>query len=78
MRRPCKHACFRSKIALEDSSCIGASVYDVPGSRLDEDAKKHCSTAPRYFVGINEPFSYEQSWREARQVKNPEVSVSKR
>ncbi|KAH7707152.1 innexin inx-3 [Aphelenchoides avenae] len=61
-----------SKIALEDSSCIGASVYDVPGSRLDEDAKKHCSTAPRYFVGINEPFSYEQSWREARQVKNPE------
>ncbi|KAH7724106.1 innexin family protein [Aphelenchoides avenae] len=61
-----------SKIALEDSTCKGASIYDLTGTELEEDAQKHCATARRYFVGINEPFSYEQSWREERQVKNPE------
>jgi len=63
----------RSKLALAESTCKGASIYDFTGSTLDEDAKKHCQTANRYYVGINEPFSYDPKWREARQVKNPEV-----
>jgi hypothetical protein len=61
-----------SKLALAESTCRGASIYDLSGTTLDEDAQRHCQTAKRYFVGINEPFQYDQSWREQRQVKNPE------
>uniref|UniRef100_A0A914QB85 Innexin n=1 Tax=Panagrolaimus davidi TaxID=227884 RepID=A0A914QB85_9BILA len=63
---------FRSKLALTESTCRGASIYDLSGTTLDEDAQRHCQTAKRYFVGINEPFQYDQSWRQQRQVKNPE------
>uniref|UniRef100_A0A914QZW0 Uncharacterized protein n=1 Tax=Panagrolaimus davidi TaxID=227884 RepID=A0A914QZW0_9BILA len=61
-----------SKLALDESTCKGASIYDLSGTTLDADAQRHCQTAKRYFVEINEPFQYDQKWREARQVKNPE------
>ncbi|KAH7710832.1 innexin inx-3 [Aphelenchoides avenae] len=64
-----------SKIALDDATCKGASIYDFSGTPLDDDAQKHCATAKRYFVDINEPFSYSQKWREQRQVKNPEWAL---
>ncbi|KAI1699587.1 innexin domain-containing protein [Ditylenchus destructor] len=61
-----------SKIALEESTCKGASIFDFKDQMIDEEAKRHCQTANRYFVAVNEPFSYDQKWRQARQVKNPE------
>lgn len=67
---------FRAKIALEDSTCKGAYIYRLAGTLPEEDALKHCATASRYYVAINESFSYEQSWRQKRQVKNPEVTFS--
>lgn len=66
------HVFFRSKLALAESTCRGASIYDLKGTELETDAQRHCQTAKRYFVGINEPFQYDQRWREERQVKNPE------
>ena len=64
---------LRSKIALEESSCRGASIYNFEGTQLDDDAKRHCETAKRYYVGVNEQFSLDPSWRTQREVKNPEV-----
>uniref|UniRef100_A0A915D5K0 Innexin n=1 Tax=Ditylenchus dipsaci TaxID=166011 RepID=A0A915D5K0_9BILA len=61
-----------SKVALDESTCKGASIYDFAGLSIDDEAKRHCQTANRYYVGVNEPFSYEQRWRAERQVKNPE------
>ncbi|KAI1700459.1 innexin domain-containing protein [Ditylenchus destructor] len=61
-----------SKIALDESECRGASVYDFTGTKLDEDAKKHCQTAKRYYVGPNEQFSLDYEFRIRREVKNPE------
>uniref|UniRef100_A0A915D6J5 Innexin n=1 Tax=Ditylenchus dipsaci TaxID=166011 RepID=A0A915D6J5_9BILA len=65
-----------SKLALDESTCKkffwGASIYDFAGQQIDEDAKRHCQTANRYFVDINEAFSHDQKWRLQRQVKNPE------
>ncbi|KAL3076337.1 hypothetical protein niasHS_013608 [Heterodera schachtii] len=61
-----------SKIALEESTCRGASIYDFAGTQLDEDAKRHCQTAKRYYVGPDEAFSLDHNWRKQREVKNPE------
>nr|CAD2171990.1 unnamed protein product [Meloidogyne enterolobii] len=61
-----------SKIALEESTCRGASIYNFEGTQLDDDAKRHCETAKRYYVGVNEQFSLDPSWRTQREVKNPE------
>jgi hypothetical protein len=64
---------FSSKIALEESTCRGASIYNFEGTQLDDDAKRHCQTAKRYYVGVNEQFSLDPNWRTQREVKNPEV-----
>uniref|UniRef100_A0A914GRU5 Innexin n=1 Tax=Globodera rostochiensis TaxID=31243 RepID=A0A914GRU5_GLORO len=61
-----------SKIALEESTCRGASIYDFGGTQLDDDAKRHCQTAKRYYVGPDEAFSHDHNWRKQREVKNPE------
>uniref|UniRef100_A0A914CY59 Innexin n=1 Tax=Acrobeloides nanus TaxID=290746 RepID=A0A914CY59_9BILA len=61
-----------SKIALEEATCKGASIYDFNGSKLEEDAQKHCQTAKRYYVLPDEPIPYDLHWREQRTVKNPE------
>lgn len=61
-----------SKIALEESTCRGASIYDFTGTPLDQDAQRHCQTARRYYVAPDEPFLMDQKWREDREVKNPE------
>jgi len=58
--------------ALEGSTCRGTSIYNITGTTLDTEAKSHCITAPRYYVANNEPFSYDQTWRAQRLVKNPE------
>uniref|UniRef100_A0A914I5F9 Innexin n=1 Tax=Globodera rostochiensis TaxID=31243 RepID=A0A914I5F9_GLORO len=61
-----------SKLALEESVCRSGSIYDLSGTSLDDDAQRHCQTSKRYYVAPEEPFSYEQRWREDREVKNPE------
>uniref|UniRef100_A0A183CFN7 Innexin n=1 Tax=Globodera pallida TaxID=36090 RepID=A0A183CFN7_GLOPA len=61
-----------SKIALEESKCHGASIYDFGVKQLEDDAKSHCQTAKRYYVGPDEAFSHDHNWRQQREVKNPE------
>uniref|UniRef100_A0A914KIS1 Innexin n=2 Tax=Meloidogyne incognita TaxID=6306 RepID=A0A914KIS1_MELIC len=61
-----------SKVALEESTCRGASIYDFTGTQLDQDAQRHCQTARRYYVAPEEPLLYDYKWKLDRQVKNPE------
>uniref|UniRef100_A0A914HMK1 Innexin n=1 Tax=Globodera rostochiensis TaxID=31243 RepID=A0A914HMK1_GLORO len=61
-----------SKIALEESTCHGASIYDFGVKQLEDDAKSFCRTGKRYYVGPDEAFSHDHNWRQQREVKNPE------